>query len=795
MPDIAKIGLQADSSSVRTAKNDLRDLGQQAGKTERETLALGDATRQTGSGFEALGSAARIATGLVGGFLSVLSVDRLIRSLTDASMEMQRIQFTMQQVFGAGGSTEFDTIATTADKLGLSLKGAAQGYAMLAASAQGTRARTEDLQKLFVGLSSAATVLHASTSDVNGVLVQLSQGLSFGKLQMQDIRAIAQHLPGTMTILQEAARRLGTTLENSLAHGGLDAAKAIGVIGDVMQERFGGQAVAASHSLNAELNRLHNTIFTMLADGNNFETAFSTAIRNINATLQSADFQQAFATIADALGEAAIAAAKGFALLADNMKLIGEIALSFAVLAGVAATLRALAVAVDIATVAFVALRTAVLFFTGPAGWIVAAVAGLGLAGAAIYDHLTAPAREAAKAIDGMNAAVERINGSIPQLTSAVTGSGLNQAFQKAFADSAKAITAAQEAVAKAPAGDTQAQAKLEELIDAQKRLVMAYQTRTLALDALAKAQKTAGDETVAAATKILKLPLLQRVKLPALDTKELHDNIAEMGKLTQAHIEALRTLQQYGDASQKARGEVGLHAEALAGLQREVLPALRAMGIEEAAAQDLIEKRAQKMAQGVKSSYDQMSQFAIQAARNMQDAFANFLFDPFQGGLKGMLTSFVNILRQMAAQAAASAIFTAIGQAATAGKLGSMAASLAGMFGGARASGGPVNAGTPYLVGERGPEIVVPRAAGTVIPNHGIGGGGTTFNVSVSYVEQAGKTSSDRQRDRGDFMQELQRTLRQSWQQMAQEDMARNGPVTRAYAGTFGLRRATVNA
>lgn len=37
----------------------------------------------------------------------------------------------------------------------------------------------------------------------------------------------------------------------------------------------------------------------------------------------------------------------------------------------------------------------------------------------------------------------------------------------------------------------------------------------------------------------------------------------------------------------------------------------------------------------------------------------------------------------------------------------------------GARAAGGPVSAGKPYLVGERGPEVVVPKQGGTVVPNH----------------------------------------------------------------------------
>ena len=36
-----------------------------------------------------------------------------------------------------------------------------------------------------------------------------------------------------------------------------------------------------------------------------------------------------------------------------------------------------------------------------------------------------------------------------------------------------------------------------------------------------------------------------------------------------------------------------------------------------------------------------------------------------------------------------------------------------------ARAKGGPVTAGQPYLVGEKGPEVIVPQASGTVIANH----------------------------------------------------------------------------
>jgi hypothetical protein len=54
-------------------------------------------------------------------------------------------------------------------------------------------------------------------------------------------------------------------------------------------------------------------------------------------------------------------------------------------------------------------------------------------------------------------------------------------------------------------------------------------------------------------------------------------------------------------------------------------------------------------------------------------------------------------------------------------------------LFGGGRAMGGPVNAGTSYMVGERGPELFMPNSSGTIIPNNRLGGQGTTINLTVN--------------------------------------------------------------
>ena len=118
------------------------------------------------------------------------------------------------------------------------------------------------------------------------------------------------------------------------------------------------------------------------------------------------------------------------------------------------------------------------------------------------------------------------------------------------------------------------------------------------------------------------------------------------------------------------------------------------------------------------------MTEFARTAAENMQNAFAQFLFDPFKDGLRGMLANFVNMLRQMVAQIVAQQILLAFFRMFTGGT-GFMAdfanAAVKSIEG--RAIGGPVSQGTPYIVGERGPELFVPNSSGSIVPNNRMGG------------------------------------------------------------------------
>jgi hypothetical protein len=62
------------------------------------------------------------------------------------------------------------------------------------------------------------------------------------------------------------------------------------------------------------------------------------------------------------------------------------------------------------------------------------------------------------------------------------------------------------------------------------------------------------------------------------------------------------------------------------------------------------------------------------------------------------------------------------------------------------RAVGGPVASGSPYVVGEKGPELFVPHASGTIVPNNKMGGGSGSGggSVTVNYNIAAGVSRAE---------------------------------------------------
>ena len=99
-----------------------------------------------------------------------------------------------------------------------------------------------------------------------------------------------------------------------------------------------------------------------------------------------------------------------------------------------------------------------------------------------------------------------------------------------------------------------------------------------------------------------------------------------------------------------------------------------------------------------------------------------------------------------------------AFGKSASGGEKKGLGGFLGGILGGLfKANGGPVKAGQPYIVGERQPELFVPRTSGTILPSVPMGGDGDSVtNVITVNVDASGSAVSGSNADGNELGQQI---------------------------------------
>lgn len=150
-----------------------------------------------------------------------------------------------------------------------------------------------------------------------------------------------------------------------------------------------------------------------------------------------------------------------------------------------------------------------------------------------------------------------------------------------------------------------------------------------------------------------------------------------------------------------------------------------------------------------VEKSTGKTNDFAKQAASNIQDALGQSVQDTLEGNFGNIEQTWRSMLTRLASQAIAADLgkYLLGGDYGSSGNIGGLLGSIGNLFKGSGgtsggttmgndialgyAGGGDPPVGRVSVVGEKGPELFVPRSAGTVIPNHALGGGGGS-NVTI---------------------------------------------------------------
>ena len=154
------------------------------------------------------------------------------------------------------------------------------------------------------------------------------------------------------------------------------------------------------------------------------------------------------------------------------------------------------------------------------------------------------------------------------------------------------------------------------------------------------------------------------------------------------------------------------------------------------------------KMKDGFTKTTNSMKSIAEETAKSLQSNFEEGFFNAMNGNFDGLLDSFVQTIDRMVAKAAAAQLAESLGINGEGGgflgdilgsgsggggfDIGGLFSGVGDFFGGFFANGGDVNAGQPIVVGENGPEMIIPRSNGTVIPNGGSKNINITMNIST---------------------------------------------------------------
>lgn len=139
----------------------------------------------------------------------------------------------------------------------------------------------------------------------------------------------------------------------------------------------------------------------------------------------------------------------------------------------------------------------------------------------------------------------------------------------------------------------------------------------------------------------------------------------------------------------------------------------------EEKRKQKQIDDAAKKQAEELAAAYKKVGD-AIKT--NVSDAIINAI-----EGTKSLGESALDIVKQLSKQ------FLQMGINQAFGALGQTGGIFGKLFGGGRASGGTVQGGRSYMVGERGPELFTPGRTGSIAPSGSFGGANVTVNVDAS--------------------------------------------------------------
>jgi tape measure domain-containing protein len=637
--------------------------------------------------------------------LGGIGLTLLAKNAIQTSTNFEKLNVRLGLLTKASGTfARSQEIAADAQKaFGLSATEALEGITDITARLQPLGVGVEDIKSTFFGFNTAAKLAGASAIESSNAFRQLAQALGSGRLAGDEFRSISEQIP---TLLAPIAEELDVNvgaLKKFAAEGKLTSEVVLRALRQI--ETDGGA------SLKALLENDPTQVFKNLGnETENLSRAFGEAL------------QPAVLPVIKALTQLTIAATEFV-----NSP-IGKTALIFTAIAVAA---KGVVIVLPLVSVALIKVAAAGGLATIALNAIpfVAVATGIG----AIVTQLIKQRQEQDKVTQAIK------DGEVAQLRALESDLSIKMAKEFAIIQSSndkRSINAAERRLALLRAQYVPVRKRLDTVI--QENAVEKEKNKTT------QKNKEIQEEINKLEKENLKKAIAyEQAEMDAVVAKgKLIDRLSDQKALAQAALDGnLKQVQ----TQQEINALVAIHGEGMRDVITAYIEGTEALKKQKDEADELKDKFDQ-IGEAIESSIKDNLRDAITGAQSFGQAMTNVLNRIRDKIIDAQLDRLVG------------GISDSFSNAARGGKRRGLGGFLGGILGGLfKANGGPVKAGQPYIVGERQPELFVPRTSGTILPSVPMGGDGDNVtNVITVNVDASGSAVSGSNADGNELGQQI---------------------------------------
>lgn len=266
-----KIRYVVETSNLEAAAQAFDKLSVEERQALAELKKFNQESNNTNKSMGELGSIAGKVGGVLGGLFAVSQIKQFAAAVVETTVKFESMKKAIDFASGSAemGNKNFEFIRQTAQKLGLDLRGAVEGYKTFASAANLAGQTSQETNRQFAAVAKAAQVMGLSAEDTKGAFLALGQMMSKGNVQAEELRGqLGERLVGAFGI---AAKAMGVTtqeLNKMLQKGQVLAADFLPKFATELENTFG-KGNEQVTSLAASQNRFNSSIDSLiLAIGN-----------------------------------------------------------------------------------------------------------------------------------------------------------------------------------------------------------------------------------------------------------------------------------------------------------------------------------------------------------------------------------------------------------------------------------------------------------------------------------------------------------------------------------------------